>query len=172
MAIPSLLGSYIDETYQRLVQVSGSEYADGLGNAITFGTINTSSFATTGSNTFIGNQTITGSIIFNSGSRITSTYYGNNYPGYIDIVAGAPDGFVELLSYNQSSSVNVDDYSVYITTQSGSLFNLWEFKNSGRLVASIAGGIEAPSFTGSLQGTASYAITASYFVGIIDGGTF
>jgi hypothetical protein len=37
MAIPSLLGSYIDETYQRLVQVSGSEFADGLGNPITFG---------------------------------------------------------------------------------------------------------------------------------------
>ena len=64
MAIPSLLGSYIDETYQRLVQVSGSEFADGLGNTITFGTIDTSSFATTGSNTFIGDQTITGSIYF------------------------------------------------------------------------------------------------------------
>ena len=64
MAIPSLLGSYIDETYQRLVQVSGSEFADGLGNKITFGTIDTSSFATTGSNTFIGDQTITGSIYF------------------------------------------------------------------------------------------------------------
>jgi hypothetical protein len=64
MAIPSLLGSYIDETYQRLVQVSGSEFADGLGNSITFGTINTGSFATTGSNTFIGDQTITGSIYF------------------------------------------------------------------------------------------------------------
>jgi hypothetical protein len=33
--IPSLLGSYIDETYQRLVQVSGSSFADGLGNPIT-----------------------------------------------------------------------------------------------------------------------------------------
>ena len=64
MSIPSLLGSYIDETYQRLVQVSGSEFADGLGNPITFGTIDTSSFATTGSNIFIGDQTITGSIYF------------------------------------------------------------------------------------------------------------
>jgi len=49
MAIPSLLGSYIDETYQRLVQVSGSEFADGLGNPITFGTINTGSLLTTAS---------------------------------------------------------------------------------------------------------------------------
>jgi hypothetical protein len=37
MAIPTLSGSYIDETYIRLVQVSGSEFADGLGNRITFG---------------------------------------------------------------------------------------------------------------------------------------
>jgi hypothetical protein len=118
------------------------------------------SLATTGSNNFNGNQTITGSIIFNSGSRITSTYYGNAYPGYIDIVAGAPGGFVELLSYNQSSSVNVDDYSVYITTNSSSQFNLWEFKRDGRLLAPR--GIEATSFTGSLLGTASYATTASY----------
>ena len=62
MSIPSLLGSYIDETYQRLVQVSGSEFADGLGNPITFGTIDTSSFATTGSNTFKADQIISGSL--------------------------------------------------------------------------------------------------------------
>ena len=37
MAIPTLSGSYIDETYIRLVQVSGSEFADGLGNPISFG---------------------------------------------------------------------------------------------------------------------------------------
>ena len=35
--IPSLLGSYIDQTYQRLVQVSGSSFADGLGTPILFG---------------------------------------------------------------------------------------------------------------------------------------
>jgi len=122
--------------------------------------IDTGSFATTGSNTFIGNQTITGSIIFNSGSRITSTYYGNTYPGYIDIVAGAPDGFVELLSYNESSSLVVEDYGVYIAAHSSSLFNLWEFRNDGRLLAPR--GIEAPSFTGSLFGTASFANTASF----------
>jgi len=129
---------------------------------------NTGSFATTGSNTFKGNQIVTGSIIFNSGSQITSTYYGNTYPGYIDIVAGAPGGFVELLSYNQSSSFVVEDYGVYITTNTSSLFNLWEFRNDGRLLAPR--GIEASSFTGSLQGTSSYALnalTASYLSGYV-----
>ena len=43
MAIPTLFGSYIDETYERLVQVSGSEFADGLGNPITFATFDTGS---------------------------------------------------------------------------------------------------------------------------------
>jgi len=49
MAIPTLSGSYIDETYGRLVQVSGNEFADGLGNPITFGTTPTSSLLTTAS---------------------------------------------------------------------------------------------------------------------------
>jgi hypothetical protein len=50
MAIPSLLDSYIDETYPRLVQtVDGTEFADGLGNPITFGTTNTGSLLLTAS---------------------------------------------------------------------------------------------------------------------------
>ena len=39
MSIPSLSGSYIDQTYQRLVQTNdtGTEFADGLGRVIAFG---------------------------------------------------------------------------------------------------------------------------------------
>lgn len=113
-----------------------------------------------------GNEVqITGSIVFNEGARITPNYYGNtSYTGYIDIVAGGPDGFVELLSYNQSSSLAVDDFGIYLLTASGSQF-LWQFKNNGVLEA--PGGIEAPSFTGSLFGTASWAtnfVSASNYV--------
>jgi hypothetical protein len=156
---------YLNVTYETasVIYSSGSnQFGDAIDDVQTLiGTTKLSgSLQVTGSSTFIGNQTITGSIIFNSGSRITSTYYGNDYPGYIDIVAGAKDGFVELLSYDQSSSFYIDDYGAYITTASGSLFNLWEFRNDGRLLAPR--GIEATSFTGSLQGTASYATTASY----------
>ena len=290
--IPSLSGSYIDQTFQRLVQVSGSSFADGLGSPISFGgttipggpitsiqfnsnstfsgsanlTFNSASNTLTltgsliqglagniasgeyshaegsitkaigdyshaegdytqakgnyshaegqetmtlasgqyshaeGYNTIasanyqhvqgqwnatssvqsafiVGNGTgnnnrsnlihaagsevqITGSIIFNEGARITPNYYGNvGYTGYIDIVAGGPDGFVELLSYNQSSSFVVDDFGAYlITAASGSQF-LWQFKNNGKLEAQ--GGVTAPSFTGSLFGTASFAVSAS-----------
>jgi len=40
MAIPTLSGSYIDQTYQRLVQTDSTrtQFADGLGNPISFGT--------------------------------------------------------------------------------------------------------------------------------------
>ena len=122
----------------------------------------TQGLTVTGSLNITGSQTITGSIIFNEGARITSTYYGNTFPGYIDIVAGAKNGFVELLSYDASSSLFIDDFGVYINTNSSSLFNLWEFRNDGRLLAPR--GIEAPSFTGSLFGTSSWstnALTAS-----------
>jgi hypothetical protein len=99
MAIPSLLGSYIDETYQRLVQVSGSEYADGLGNTISFG--------------------------------------GSTIPG----------GPINSLQYNKDG-----------TNFTGS-FNLTF--NSGTNILSVTGSIET-----------SGSITASYFVGTINGGTF
>jgi len=78
MAIPSLLGTYIDETYQRLVQTDGTDFADGVGNPITFGTIDTGSFATTGSNTFIGDQVITGSVY------VTGSVVAYSFDGIID----------------------------------------------------------------------------------------
>jgi len=75
MSIPSLLGSYIDETYQRLVQTDGVTFANGLGQEITFGTIATGSFAITGSNIFKANQIISGSLDV-SGSIIASYFIG------------------------------------------------------------------------------------------------
>lgn len=147
-----------DNSQFSLIIATGSAGSSGPESDPIF-TAKSSSLATTGSNIFIGNQTITGSIIFNEGAQITSTYYGNSYPGYIDIVAGNPDGFVELLSYNASSSLSVDDFGIYLLTASGSQF-LWQFKNNGVLEA--PGRIEAPSFTGSLQGTASY-VTGALF---------
>lgn len=78
MAIPSLLGTYIDETYQRLVQTDGTDFADGLGNPITFGTIDTGSFAITGSNIFKGDQVVTGSIY------VSQSVVAYSFDGIID----------------------------------------------------------------------------------------
>ena len=86
MSIPSLLGSYIDETYSRLVQTQGGEFADGLGNLITFG----STFP------FAGNAVITGSLVitgsYNGQSGITSSLFGTSSWAYNSITASYIDG--------------------------------------------------------------------------------
>ena len=87
MAIPTLSGSYIDETYHRLVQYSGSQFADGDGNLISFGggpggAINTIQINSDGSNfigysalTFQNNSlTLTGSFLVTG----STTQIGNN----------------------------------------------------------------------------------------------
>jgi hypothetical protein len=105
---------------------------------------------------------ITGSLIFNEGARITPNYYGNVYPGYIDIVAGN-GGFVELLSYNSQSAFWVEDTGVYLITSAS---HGWSFNNDG--TTSMPGGVTAPSFTGSLNGvsdTANFSLTASLAYG-------
>lgn len=86
--IPSLSGSYIDETYHRLVQISGSEFADGDGNAISFGggpggAINTIQINRDGSNftgsanlKFVNNNIqLTGSILMSGSSYISGVDY-------------------------------------------------------------------------------------------------
>ena len=102
MALPDLTGLNIEDTYQRVLQTDGINIYDGTGSVVNV--VNTGSFATTGSNTFYGTQTINGnldiagtasiaflnvsiesaSIIYSSGSNQlgdaandTQTLYGN-----------------------------------------------------------------------------------------------
>lgn len=88
MAIPSLSGSYIDETYQRLVQVTGSgtEFADGLGNPITFGQTPTGSLLTTAS--AVGNT-----ITFTKGD-------GSTFPVTVSGGTGSPGGPNTSIQFN------------------------------------------------------------------------
>jgi len=64
-----LTGEKISFTYGRVVQVVSGSYYDGFGNPLPIGTSSVvltgsvNGFATTGSNTFIGNQTISGSVV-------------------------------------------------------------------------------------------------------------
>jgi len=73
MAIPSLLGSYIDQTYPRLVQTSGSEFADGLGNPILIG-------ISGGTDTYIplwsGSNALTSSFLQQTNNTIQTVYNG------------------------------------------------------------------------------------------------
>ena len=70
-------GQNIETTYQRVLQTDGVNIYDGTGSLFIItgsnSSINTSSFATTGSNIFIGNQTITGSISMTE--AITASYF-------------------------------------------------------------------------------------------------
>jgi hypothetical protein len=59
-------GQDIETTYQRVLQTDGVNIYDGTGSLFVISgsspSINTGSFATTGSNIFIGDQIITGSV--------------------------------------------------------------------------------------------------------------
>jgi hypothetical protein len=71
--IPSLSGLYIDQTYQRLVQVSGSSFADGLGNPISIG-------ISGGTDTYIplwsGSNALTSSFLQQTNNIIQTVYEG------------------------------------------------------------------------------------------------
>jgi hypothetical protein len=80
MAIPSLLGSYIDQTYPRLVQTSGSEFADGLGNPISIG-------ISGGTDTYIplwsGSSALTSSFFQQTNNTIQTVYEGATNSGIL-----------------------------------------------------------------------------------------
>jgi len=69
-------GQNIETTYQRVLQTDGTLVYDGTGSLFPINLIDTGSFATTGSNTFIGDQIISGSL--NVTSSFTAS--GLNYP--------------------------------------------------------------------------------------------
>jgi hypothetical protein len=111
------------------------------------GTIDTSSFATTGSNIFIGNQTITGSL----------HQSGTFYPDQIDWF---------------SSSIGYDTGSYILTTTANGLTTYANYQdvatiiNSGLLTTSSFNAYTG-SNTSQFAGTASYAdnaLTASYAI--------
>jgi hypothetical protein len=190
--------SYINPTF-----ISASAAASGFGSGGT--SIDTGSFATTGSNVFVGNQTISGSINFGSGSIIQSTgstleltpdpNLGTDQylildptgPNHIHIRAGGAidSSSADLYLGGEKSNIivrNLDNgfnekYWVQINSQTGSTLNTWTFDDDGTTLfpgdISTSGNITATSFTGSLEGTASYttyaenAATASYYDGPI-----
>ena len=78
-----LTGQNIETTYQRVLQTDGVNIYDGTGSLFVVsgsgGNIDTSSFATTGSNIFIGDQIVTGSIsVTNS---VTASYFVGTIDG-------------------------------------------------------------------------------------------
>lgn len=71
-------GQDIETTYQRVLQTDGQFVYDGTGSLVSIN-LDTGSFATTGSNIFLGNQTVTGSIsVTNS---VTASYFVGTIDG-------------------------------------------------------------------------------------------
>ena len=117
---------------------TGSFTGDGSGlTNLPVQNIATSSFATTGSNRFNGNQTITGSLLVTAG--ITGSFSGSGAN-----LSNIPSSAITGLNLNQISSGSV---SASISPNNGLQINT---------------NVTATSFTGSLFGTASFATSASY----------
>ena len=72
-----LTGQDIETTYQRILQTDGVSIYDGTGSLVSIN-LDSSSFATTGSNIFIGNQIVTGSI------SVTNSVTASYFVGIID----------------------------------------------------------------------------------------
>ena len=70
-------GQNIETTYQRVLQTDGQSVYDGTGSLISIN-LDSASFATTGSNIFIGNQIVTGSI------SVTNSVTASYFVGIID----------------------------------------------------------------------------------------
>jgi len=164
-----------------------SSYAD---NANLLDGLNSTIFATTGSNIFVGTQTITGSVNISGSTNITqatgsftgsfrgpltgsfsgstnnSTHSGSFTGSLIGVSTGSFTGsFAGILTGTSSWASNIISAS-YATTASHAL-NAGG-TTTGSYTGSFAGshtGSYTGSFTGSLLGTSSWAVSASWAPG-------
>ncbi len=94
------------------------------------GTLDTSAFATTGSNQFKESQGITGSLTFDGGGRLQPN---GDYNGSIDLIAGSAEGRSQLQSYDANQYVWVDNNGVHIATNLLAVSYQWIFDKAGLL---------------------------------------
>lgn len=127
---------------KRLVKGSPLTFAEGDANLDYLAALatNTGSFAITGSNTFIGDQIMSGSINFGNGTKLILDDGGT--PGAIDLKAG-PNGWAELQSYDYNQYIWLDDFGAYINTDFYGPNYTWTFNRSGSL--SVPGPIVFPN---------------------------
>lgn len=129
---------------KRLVKGSPLTFAEGDANLDYLAALatNTGSFAITGSNTFIGDQIMSGSINFGNGTKLILNDGGT--PGAIDLKSG-PNGWAELQSNDSAQYVWVDDAGAYIGTNWNGAGHEWIFDRSGSLI--VPGPIVFPNGT-------------------------
>jgi hypothetical protein len=138
-------------------------------NAGTSTNINTGSFATTGSNTFIGNQIVSGAVditgvltVQNAITTPSGQYFVASSDTSTEMSWGIPFAPNIAVSSGIGSSAAGTSIANISTDGNGDALptKTWVFNHAGNLIA--PGAVSASSFTGSLQGTASIAVTSSY----------
>ena len=136
---------------------------------------NTGSFATTGSNSFIGNQSIQGDLLISGSNNTNSALFflsgasvatiGSN----IDMTAG-PGGWSEIGSNNGQNYVWVDDTGLNLVASwdGNTETSAWRIATGSRQLTAVGNlNMNGYSITGSLVGTASFATSASYIQGYV-----
>jgi hypothetical protein len=156
-----LTGQKVSFTYGRVVQVVSGSYYDGFGNVLPIGTssvvtASTAGFATTGSNIFIGNQTISGSLIVTNG--ITGSLYGTS--------SWANNVISSSYATTASYALNAGGGTTLITGSTYPITSSWSNNTISASYALTASYATTASYAlNSL--TASYAATASYYNGSV-----
>lgn len=146
-----------------------SSFALTASYALNVPSINTSSLATTGSNTFIGNETISGSL--NVSGSVTGNVLGNNTDTFTSSAAVQQ---VVSLTQTEYNGITPDANTLYIISGSTPVNpSIYATTGSNTFVGNqiVSGSVTATTgFTGSLLGTASIAetaVTASYVLNAV-----
>ena len=162
--------------------ISSSYATNALSASYAPSSVNTSSFATTGSNVFRGNQTLTGSfnqtgsmnVIGNPGDpSATIARFGDPNYGVVDITDNGQLTVTNALRVTSIQNWNtVGSSNITVNNTLGDVYMQPKVATGsvilGRNQSSkiqITGSLLSPSITGSLEGTASYAtqaLSASY----------
>lgn len=161
--------------YTGSFNVTGSIVLNGV--SLSTATTQTGSFATTGSNTFVGNQIISGAANITGLLTVQNTITtpsGQYFVAYSDTSTE--------LSWQAPFTPSSPVYAGLGSTSTGTTITntstdgngdalpskTWAFGMDGTLTApgAIVAQSFSGSFTGSLQGTSSYALTASYVTSI------
>ncbi len=128
-------------------------------NATQLNGSSSATFATTGSNTFVGNQIVTGSLLLSSSATVELTVIGNSViTGSLNVTTGVTSSLFGTASW-ATTALTASSFTGYLTFPNGlditgSLFVTGSEIVSGSL--NVTQGI-----TGSLFGTSSQANTAS-----------
>lgn len=134
MAIPSLLGSYIDETYQRVVQTNSlrNEFADGLGNPIPFLTNNTA----TGS---YGSFFDTGSYFATSATTIYSMSLSTTDISNGVYISGSSNPYNTFIKFTNAGVYNIQFSAQFSNNDNtGQDVSIWLRKNDNSSVNDLA----------------------------------